>query len=474
MRDVDADFERSDPGVTRDHGAASAKSPEETRDSWTPPRFPVPENAPTPRPERLNRNALTIAAVIMGVLVIAAVVLVPPTRPVDPASRRPLAPPATQPSYLEQPMRTGFGLPDTVAPAPFGQPSDAVRAALDSAAAANALASSRVYRDAVGGDAPERVAVDPSTDGISGGSAGVGQVSPRDHTAELQAAAYAAALAAPVVRTDALRRAVGAQDPEPGEPSTAARSPVAGLSEGRTAATEGGSAGRPAGSDRFRQFLSEVQHPGATTIRTSVASAPGRYTIQAGAVLPAILLTEVNSDLPGDVLAQVTRDVFDSQTQSTLLLPKGAKLIGKYQDQVGVGQDRLLLAWTRIMLPDGRSIALPGLPSQDVSGAGGIDGRVDHHGRRVLGSAALLSLIGAGLQLSQPGGGYGPWGAPSTGQVVAGAAGQQLAQVVSQMLQRHVDVAPTVRIAQGTPFNVFLTADLTFPGAYADDGTERR
>lgn len=456
----------------------SAPLREDERDAWSNPRFPVPERPPTPRPERLNRNALTIAAVIMGVLVIAAVVLVPPTRPADPTSRRTSAPPAAQPTYLDQPTRTGFGAPDTVALPAFGQPSDDVRGALDSVAAAEGDRSSGRSRGGgvrYGEDEARRVVVEPSAAGTDGEPLSAGRPATRTPVPDLQAAAYAAALAAPVVRPETMRQAAGTESIDPGERSIEARS-ASGIVFDRppVATADASSASPPTSGDRFRQLMREVQRPGATVIRTSVTRAPGRYTIQAGAVLPAMLLTEVNSDLPGDVLAQVTRDVFDSQTQSTLLLPKGAKLIGKYQDQVGVGQDRLLLAWTRIMLPDGRSISLPGLPSQDASGAGGVDGRVDRHGRRLLGSAALLSLIGAGLQLSQPGGGYGPWGAPSTGQVVAGAAGQQLAQIVSQMLQRNVDVPPTVRIAQGTPFNVFLTADLTFPGAYAEGGQASR
>jgi type IV secretion system protein VirB10 len=148
------------------------------------------------------------------------------------------------------------------------------------------------------------------------------------------------------------------------------------------------------------------------------------------------------------------------------LLPKGAKLLGRYHDQIGVGQNRLLLAWTRVLFPDGRSITLPGLPTTDPAGAGGVADQVDRHGRRAFGTAALLSLIGAGAQLSQPRGGYGPWGTPSAGEVAAGAVGQQLAMVATQLLQRDLDVQPTIRIRQGMPFNVFLTADLTFPGAY--------
>jgi hypothetical protein len=164
-------------------------------------------------------------------------------------------------------------------------------------------------------------------------------------------------------------------------------------------------------------------------------------------MLPAVLLTEINSDLPGDVLAQVAHDVYDSRDQQALLIPKGARLIGTYDSDVSSNQRRLFVAWTRVIFPDGRSLALPGLETKDRSGAGGVADRVEQHRRRTFGTAALLSLVGAGAQLAQPNGGYGPVGAyPSAGQVAAGAAGQQLAQVATEMLRKQMDVQPTIRI----------------------------
>jgi type IV secretion system protein VirB10 len=187
------------------------------------------------------------------------------------------------------------------------------------------------------------------------------------------------------------------------------------------------------------------------------------FVVQAGTLVPAVLITEINSDLPGQVLAQVARDVYDTRSQRTILIPRGAKLIGTYEDQVPVGRDRLLVAWTRVLFPDGRSISLPGLQTKDRAGAGGVSDRVDRHMRRTFGTTALLSLIGAGLQLSQPrgaivGGGY----YPSAGQVAAAAVGQQLAEVAAQLLKRDLDARPTIRIRQGLAFNVFLNTDLVF------------
>jgi type IV secretion system protein VirB10 len=207
---------------------------------------------------------------------------------------------------------------------------------------------------------------------------------------------------------------------------------------------------------------------GRALVHAAVEPAPGPCAIQAGTVIPAVLVTAIDSDLPGDVLAQVARDVYDSRTQQTLLIPRGSRLIGHYDTRVGAGQDRLLVSWTRVLLPDGRSVTLPGLETKDRAGAGGLHDRVDRHTGRTLGTAALLSLIGAGVQLSQPRGGYGPLGVyPSPGQVAAGTVGQEFADVATQMLRQNIGLPSTVRIRQGMPFNVFLTTDLAFETPYA-------
>ena len=445
------------------HGSAASNGLEST--PALPPRFPIPERAAVPKPERLNRNALTIAAVVMGMLVLAAVVLLPPTRPSAPAGAR-TAPPPQEPTFLDQPAHPGRGLGGSPTGADEVAARNAARAALDSAALVSPGAASQWGGGAgrAGGSAagyPPGAAGAPVVDAPR---AYVVQTSPPTGASmgDLRAAAYqAAVMAAPTIRAgdDNGIPTVAVASVEGAGQGSGARA-VSGVSSSSASATP------PASRERFQQFLGDVQRPAPTTLRTAVQPAPGPHTVQAGTVIPAVLLTEVNSDLPGDVLAQVARDVYDSQTQQTLLLPKGAKLLGRYHDQIGVGQNRLLLAWTRVLFPDGRSIALPGLPTTDPAGAGGVADQVDRHGNRVFGTAALLSLIGAGAQLSQPRGGYGPWGTPSAGEVAAGAMGQQLAGVATQLLQRDLDVQPTIRIRQGMPFNVFLTADLTFPGAY--------
>jgi type IV secretory pathway VirB10-like protein len=187
--------------------------------------------------------------------------------------------------------------------------------------------------------------------------------------------------------------------------------------------------------------------------------------LTAGTIVPAELLTDVNSDLPGEIVAQVTRDVFDSPTQRFVLLPKGSRLVGKYDDAVALGQHRLLIAWTRLLLPDGREIALPGLQATDERGASGIIGSVDSHIGQQFGDALLLSLLGAGVELSQPGGGTGAFGVPSVGQVAGSALGQQLSEVALELVRRHADVPPTIEVPLGSRFNVYINHNLVLPRA---------
>lgn len=223
----------------------------------------------------------------------------------------------------------------------------------------------------------------------------------------------------------------------------------------------------PYGGDRSRGFLAAAA---ADSERTYIASRLEKpispYQITAGTLLPATLITGINSDLPGEILAQITRNVYDSH-QRFLLIPRGTKIIGRYDDQIALGQSRVLIAWTRLILPDGRSLSLPGLATQDLRGATGLRDKVDNHYRRLYGQAMLLSVLGAGAQLSQPQQ-SSVLTPPSAGQVAAGALGQQLSTVSMETIRRNMDVRPTLQIRPGTPFYIFLERDLVLEGAYPD------
>lgn len=190
-------------------------------------------------------------------------------------------------------------------------------------------------------------------------------------------------------------------------------------------------------------------------------------TLRAGTVIAGLLLTGLNSDLPGQVLGQTSRDVFDSRTERTLVIPKGSRLVGTY-DSRSVASGRLVVTWLRLILPDGRSLTLPGLPVEDETGETGLHDGVNHHYARIYGNALLLSILGAGLQLSQPQQ-ASAFTAPSPGQIAAGAAGQQFAGVATESVRRGMDIPPTITIRAGSPFNVFLTGDIAFAAPYTPD-----
>jgi type IV secretory pathway VirB10-like protein len=179
-------------------------------------------------------------------------------------------------------------------------------------------------------------------------------------------------------------------------------------------------------------------------------------------VIPAVLVTAANSDLAGPLVGQVSRDVYD-RTQSVVVIPKGSRLIGSYDSQVALGEQRLLVAWSRLIFPDGSGLSFPGLPAATRSGEAGLAGAVDNHLARVFGSAILLSIVSAGAQLSQPQQSAAFGSAASTQQIAAAALGQELSSVGLELLRREMSVPPTLRIPAGTGFVVMLRGDVAFP-----------
>jgi type IV secretion system protein VirB10 len=219
----------------------------------------------------------------------------------------------------------------------------------------------------------------------------------------------------------------------------------------------------PTPQDPTTAFLSSARTPRDPHLAVTLDPPLSATQLDAGSLLPAVLATGINSDLPGDLVAQVTRDVFDSRTERRVLIPRGSRLLGRYQNQVAAGQHRLLVAWDRLLFPDGTSLRFPGLPGTSPSGEAGIPGSVDNHLPTVFGSALLLSLLSAGAQLSQPQESATFGQAASTRQVGAAALGQELSTVSTELLRRRLAIAPTLRIPSGTEFQVFVRADLALP-----------
>jgi type IV secretion system protein VirB10 len=227
------------------------------------------------------------------------------------------------------------------------------------------------------------------------------------------------------------------------------------------------STGLPIAGTFHQSFATKAAEAAAkTATRAQLNPAGSPYTLRAGTLIPALLITGITSDLPGDIVGQVSRDVYDSRSQRILLIPKGSRLIGTYDNEIAAGQGRLLVAWTRLILPDGRSMQLPGLPLTDTEGNSGAKGKVDNHWRRVFGNALLLSALSAGLQLSQPSQAT-VLSTPSAGQVAAGAVGQELSTVAMEIIKRGMSAAPTITIPAGQAFNVMLNGDIAFDEPFA-------
>jgi len=194
--------------------------------------------------------------------------------------------------------------------------------------------------------------------------------------------------------------------------------------------------------------------------RRTVAISPSQE-IKAGTVIPSIMISGLNSDLPGQILAQVRENVYDSATGQSLLIPAGARLVGTYDSQITLGQKRALVGWQRIIYPDGSSLSLDRMPGADVSGYAGFSDRVNNHYGRIFGNGLLLSVFSAGIQLSQPQASNGQ--NYNNSQVVAGAIGQQMGQLGMQMAQRNMNIQPTLEVRPGYPFNVMVTKDIILP-----------
>ena len=138
---------------------------------------------------------------------------------------------------------------------------------------------------------------------------------------------------------------------------------------------------------------------GVQTCALPISPSPSPWTISAGSVIAASLVTGLNSDLPGLVIAQVTQNAYDSATGRTVLVPQGSRLIGRYDSVIAFGQKRALVVWQRIVMPDGSSITLDNAPATDASGYAGLADRIDRHSWALLKGVALSTLLGDGDNL---------------------------------------------------------------------------
>ena len=250
-----------------------------------------------------------------------------------------------------------------------------------------------------------------------------------------------------------------------GSPS---RSTAGNVSDLYAAALRGGLGGQdidPNGQQAKEDFFNaDLRDLGYLPNRVVPQQSP--YELKRGSVIPATLVTGINSDLPGRISAQVSQNVYDSATGHHLLIPQGTKLFGRYDSKVSFGQSRVLVVWTDIIFPNGSTLQIGGMAGTDAQGFGGFRDRVDRKLFQTFGSAVLVALIGSGIDMAIP----QDRNALGSSNTAEDAARRNFAETFGRMadrtIQRNMDVQPTLSIRPGYKFNVLVDQDIVFPGRY--------
>lgn len=208
--------------------------------------------------------------------------------------------------------------------------------------------------------------------------------------------------------------------------------------------------------DDKQDFL-ERNRPARWDLKDGLHTPLSPYTIFSGTVIAGVLLTGINSDLPGQIEGQISQNVYDTVAGKHLILPQGTKLIGSYDSRITYGQSRVLVVWTRLIRPDGSNIDLEGMPGVDLSGYAGLTGSVDRHITRLVGAVLLGSLIQAGTSAGTS------YVDPTFSDRARQGAGQGINEATQQIVRKELQLQPTIRVAPGARFAVFTTKDLSIP-----------
>ena len=209
----------------------------------------------------------------------------------------------------------------------------------------------------------------------------------------------------------------------------------------------------PSAQDRQLAFLNQT--PDKRTVSPDRVAAPASANVlQAGAVIAAALITCIRSDLPGQITAQVTENIYDSPTGKILLIPQGTRVVGQYDNGVGFGQRRVLLVWTRLIFPNGRSIVLERQPGADAEGYAGLEDGVDYHWGELFKAAALSTILSVGAEAGTS------QNENNLVQALRQGASNSVSQTGQQIVSRQLNIAPTLTIRPGFPVRVIVTRDL--------------
>jgi type IV secretory pathway VirB10-like protein len=227
----------------------------------------------------------------------------------------------------------------------------------------------------------------------------------------------------------------------------------AGAASGPTTQPSIDSAFAQNGQDRKLAFVNASVDRRTTSVDRLV-SPVSPYVVQAGTVISGALITGIRSDLPGQITAQVSESVFDTPTGKYLLIPQGARLIGRYDSQVAFGQSRVLLVWTRLIMPNGKSIVLERQPGADTSGYSGLEDEVDNHWAALFKAALLSTLLSVGSEAGTTG------NQNDLVQAIRRGGSESFNQVGQRVVSRNLDIQPTLTIRPGFPVRVIVNRDL--------------
>lgn len=287
---------------------------------------------------------------------------------------------------------------------------------------------------------------------------------------------YLAALSSPLLAKRSGTSAAG-QSPPQAESSASSATATSSVQTSTSGAQPSESYDPAADADKENFFRRADTRNGESGWLSRHTREPGRkYEVKTGTVIPAMMVTGVNSDLPGVMIAQVSQTVYDSATGQHPLLPQGAKLYGVYDARVIYGQRRVLTAWNRVVFPDGSSVTLGAMPGADIAGSAGFEDEVNNHYLRIFGSAMLMSTITAGTSYAVDS--TGTFSADSTRMTfqdsMASALAAQMGATSLRLLEKNLNIKPTLEIRPGYTFNVICTKDVAFSKPYAVGTGEER
>lgn len=190
------------------------------------------------------------------------------------------------------------------------------------------------------------------------------------------------------------------------------------------------------------------------------------YLIRQGSIIPCILLSGINSDLPGLVLAQVSQNVYDSTTGRYLLIPQGSKIIGQYASHVAMGQQRVMLAFNRLIFPNGSALDLGAMPGSGENGYAGFDAQVNNHFWKLFGNSILLGGVTAGVSISVDQNQNLNSNDTSVSGAISESLGQSVGNMITNVIEKNMNISPTLQVQPGYTFHVGLIQDLHLPSPY--------